>query len=100
MSDSNWPKCEMLGEHYIKVIVRFWTPEGGIREQESFTHPMPSSSGHPELNQAKEDFAVHCFAFNCEAALLTETYDGDIKVIAHHTDFDWDSQVLPEEAIE
>ena len=100
MSDSNWPKCVSLGKPYIKVILRFWTPESGIREQETFIHPRQPQKSKAVLDQAENDFSVHCFAFNCEAALMTETIDGHIKVIAHHTDFDWDSQVLPEDAIE
>lgn len=99
MPDSNWPKCETLGEPYVKVILRLWTPEMGVRQEQDFMHPV--NCLRQVLQEFRANFACHVFALNCQAALIMEHEDGTTLVSAHHNDFDmYEDMVLPEDAIQ
>ena len=99
MNNPEWP-TSICGPK-IKVIVRIWTPEFGLREYARFMRRQPNSAGRPVLKIMEAEFAVHVFALNCQAALLLEDHEGNIEVHAHHSDFDqFDDFVRPENAIQ
>ena len=99
MTNPEWPTSDFGPK--IKVAVRIWTPEFGLREYSRFMRPMPNSAGRPVLKAMEAEFAVHVFALNCQAALLLEDHEGNIEVHAHHSDFDQFADfVRPENGIQ
>ena len=99
MTNPEWPTSDFGPK--IKVAVRIWTPEFGLREYSRFMRCLPNSAGRPVLQNMEAEFAVHVFALNCQAALLLEDHEGNIEVHAHHSDFDqFDDFVRPENAIQ